>query len=174
MHMTVNELDRVIEEVVRPHAVQVDVTGQFPKESLRCLAASGVMGLPMAESAGGGGGDLAEAVTVIRKLAGACGSTAMIVLMHYTAAAVIDRYRPRRGQKGDRGRRAPHHPGLLRVGLSEPVLGPIGNGDGLGAWPGTPRRPQRAGSPRGRGGHLRVVEPAARRRGSHDPLVGSG
>ena len=94
MHMTVDELDRVIDQSVRPHAEQVDSSGEFPRESLAGLAAAGVMGLPMAESAGGGGGELAEAVTVIRKLAGACGSTAMIVLMHYTAAAVIDRYGP--------------------------------------------------------------------------------
>ena len=89
MHMTVNELDRVIDQSVRPHAEQVDASGEFPKESLAGLAAAGVMGLPMAESVGGGGGELADAVTVIRKVAGACGSTAMIVLMHYTAAAVI-------------------------------------------------------------------------------------
>src|SRR5277367_1689040 len=94
MQISVNELDRVIKEVVRPHAVLVDVAGQFPNESLDALAASGVMGLPMAESVGGGGGDLADAVTVIRKLAGTCGSTAMIVLMHYTAAALSDRYGP--------------------------------------------------------------------------------
>jgi isovaleryl-CoA dehydrogenase len=94
MHMTVNELDRVIDQSVRPHAEQVDASGEFPKESLAGLAAAGVMGLPMAESVGGGGGELADAVTVIRKVAGACGSTAMIVLMHYTAAAVIDRFGP--------------------------------------------------------------------------------
>ncbi len=99
MQISFNELDRVIEDVVRPYAVQVDVAGQFPNESLDALAASGVMGLPMAESVGGGGGDLADAVTVIRKVAGACGSTAMIVLMHYTAAVLIDRYGPEEVRK---------------------------------------------------------------------------
>ena len=94
MRISVNELDRVIDQTVRPHAVRVDASGEFPKASLDALAASGVMGLPMAESVGGGGGELADAVTVIRTLAGACGSTAMIVLMHYTAATVIDRHGP--------------------------------------------------------------------------------
>jgi isovaleryl-CoA dehydrogenase len=94
MQITVNELDRVIDEGVRPHAERIDASGVFPRESLDALAAAGVLGLPMAESVGGGGGELADAVTVIRKLAGACGSTAMIVLMHYTAAALIDRYGP--------------------------------------------------------------------------------
>jgi alkylation response protein AidB-like acyl-CoA dehydrogenase len=94
MQKTINELDRVIDETVRPRAEQVDETGEFPKVSLDALAASGVMGLPMAESVGGGGGELADAVMVVRKLAGACGSTAMIVLMHYAAAALIDRHGP--------------------------------------------------------------------------------
>ncbi|HEX4219045.1 MAG TPA: acyl-CoA dehydrogenase family protein [Acidimicrobiales bacterium] len=94
MPITVNELDRVIDDTVRPRAEQVDASGEFPKVSLEALAASGVMGLPIAESVGGGGGELADAVMVVRKLAGACGSTAMIVLMHYVAAALIDRHGP--------------------------------------------------------------------------------
>ena len=40
----------------------------------------------------GGGGSLADAVDVVRRLAEVCGSTAMVVLMHYAATAVIDSY----------------------------------------------------------------------------------
>jgi alkylation response protein AidB-like acyl-CoA dehydrogenase len=84
----------VIEATVRPAAEHVDATGEFPHASIDALAEAGLMGLPLAESVGGGGGGLAEAATVVRALSGACGSTAMVVLMHYAASALIDRYGP--------------------------------------------------------------------------------
>jgi alkylation response protein AidB-like acyl-CoA dehydrogenase len=87
-------VDRVIEGTVRPAAEGVDATGTFPQESLDALAAVGVLGLPMDASVGGGGGSLVGAVDVIQRLAGACGSTAMVVLMHYSAARAIDHYGP--------------------------------------------------------------------------------
>jgi alkylation response protein AidB-like acyl-CoA dehydrogenase len=94
MQTAVDALERVIEETVRPMARQVDADGTFPRESLAALAASGLLGLPMAQSVGGGGGGLDEAVAVVRQLSGACGSTAMIVMMHYSAAVLIDHYGP--------------------------------------------------------------------------------
>jgi alkylation response protein AidB-like acyl-CoA dehydrogenase len=87
-------LERIIEETVRPRALEVDATGAFPRASLDAVAASGLMGLPMSESVGGGGGHLDDAVEVVRLLSGACGSTAMIVMMHYSAAVLIDHYGP--------------------------------------------------------------------------------
>jgi isovaleryl-CoA dehydrogenase len=84
----------VIEETVRPAAEHVDATGEFPRASIDALAEAGLMGLPLAESVGGGGRRLGEAATVVRALSAACGSTAMVVMMHYTAAALLDRYGP--------------------------------------------------------------------------------
>lgn len=84
-------LQRVIEETVRPAAPQVDVSGEFPKRSIDALAQAGLLGLPVGSPVGPGG-SLADAAEVVRSLAGACGSTAMVVLMHYAATAVIDRY----------------------------------------------------------------------------------
>jgi isovaleryl-CoA dehydrogenase len=84
-------LQRVIEETVRPAAPQVDVSGEFPKRSIEALAEAGLLGLTVRPPIGPGG-SLAEAAEVVRSLSGACGSTAMVVLMHYTATAVIDRY----------------------------------------------------------------------------------
>jgi alkylation response protein AidB-like acyl-CoA dehydrogenase len=89
-----DEIERVVEETVRPKALSVDATGAFPRQSLEALAGLGLLGLPMDRSVGGGGGDLADAVEVIQNLAGACGSTAMVVLMHYSAARVIDQHGP--------------------------------------------------------------------------------
>ena len=84
-------LDGVIEEVVRPQADHVDRTGEYPRRSLDALGDAGILGLTVAEPLGGGGG-LADAADVIRALAGACGSTAMVSgipsIPHQSASAV--------------------------------------------------------------------------------------
>jgi isovaleryl-CoA dehydrogenase len=99
MERELDALGRVIEDTVRPAAGRVDVTGDFPRASIDALAKTGLLGLALGESAGGGGGDLAGAAGVVRALAGACGSTAMVVLMHYAASVVVDQYGPERVRK---------------------------------------------------------------------------
>ncbi|MBV8234999.1 MAG: acyl-CoA/acyl-ACP dehydrogenase [Acidimicrobiia bacterium] len=82
-------LQRVIDEVVAPQAVSVDREGTFPRQAIAALGQAGVLGLMLPAEAGGGGQGLAEAAEVIRRLSGVCGSTAMVVLMHFAATAVI-------------------------------------------------------------------------------------
>ncbi|MGH9124189.1 MAG: acyl-CoA dehydrogenase family protein [Acidimicrobiales bacterium] len=96
-------LTRVIAEVVAPNATEVDRAGRFPAEGVRALADAGILGLTISESVGGGGGGLRQAADVVRTLASACGSTAMVVLMHYAAAGVIDRYGPEAVRKAIAG-----------------------------------------------------------------------
>jgi alkylation response protein AidB-like acyl-CoA dehydrogenase len=85
---------RVIDDVIAPQAVDVDRQGAFPRKGITALGELGILGLTMPESAGGGGEGLAEASAVVRSLSGACGSTAMVTLMHYAAAAVIANHGP--------------------------------------------------------------------------------
>lgn len=87
-------LQRVIDETVAPQATNVDVNGQLPAGHIRALAQAGILGLTVPAELGGGGRGLAEAAAVIRQLAGVCGSTAMVVLMHYSATVVIDAHGP--------------------------------------------------------------------------------
>lgn len=84
-------LTRVIEEIVRPDAAAVDADGIFPRRGIDALGEAGILGLTVAEPFGGGG-TIADAVEVIWQLAEVCGSTAMVVLMHYAASALVDRY----------------------------------------------------------------------------------
>ena len=88
-------LERVINDVVAPRAAAVDAEATFPAEAAAALGQSGILGLMSASEVGGGGLGLAEAAEVIEKLAGTCGSTAMVVLMHYAAASVIEAEGPR-------------------------------------------------------------------------------
>ena len=80
----------VIEHVVAPAAGDADRDGAFPQASIAALGDAGILGLVSAAEVGGGGQGLAEAAEVVERLAGACGSTAMVVLMHYAATAVIE------------------------------------------------------------------------------------
>ncbi|MBK6516288.1 MAG: acyl-CoA/acyl-ACP dehydrogenase [Polyangiaceae bacterium] len=89
-----SEIDRVAREIVGPFAPKADADGAFPEPSLSALAASGAFGLLSAESVGGKGLGLRQAAEVIERVARECGSTAMILAMHYSAAAVLEKYAP--------------------------------------------------------------------------------
>jgi isovaleryl-CoA dehydrogenase len=87
-------LDSVIAETIVPAAAGVDRAGTFPRPALDALGAAGVLGLMSAREVGGGGGSLADAADVVERIATACGSTAMVVLMHYAAVSVLEAHGP--------------------------------------------------------------------------------
>jgi len=87
-------LRRVIDEVVAPAAIDVDKAGTFPRDAITALGEAGILGLTVSQSVGGGGLGLPEAADVVRTLAGVCGSTAMVVLMHYAATILIENHGP--------------------------------------------------------------------------------
>ena len=87
-------LDTVIADVVLPAAEEVDRDGVFPRASVTALGAAGLLGLASSPDVGGGGLAFPAVAPVIERLAGACGSTAMVVLMHYAATAAIEAHGP--------------------------------------------------------------------------------
>lgn len=87
-------LSAVVEDRVGPQAAEIDRTGAYPQESVQALGAAGFLGLLSAPEVGGGGESFATAAQVIEQLAGTCGSTAMVVLMHYAAVSIIEAYGP--------------------------------------------------------------------------------
>lgn len=84
-----SNLRKVIDEVVAPNAVEVDRAGAFPREGIAALQAAGLLAVPVARELGGEGLGLAAASDIVRQLAAACGSTALVVTMHYAATAVL-------------------------------------------------------------------------------------
>ncbi|HZD73767.1 MAG TPA: acyl-CoA dehydrogenase family protein [Actinomycetota bacterium] len=86
----------VIDRVIAPSAAEVDRTGSFPRRGVEALGGAGLLGLVSATEVGGGGAGLAAAAAVIERLARACGSTAMVTLMHYAAMAIIEAHGPER------------------------------------------------------------------------------
>lgn len=73
-------------EVAARHAGDVDERGRYPQEAVDALRGSGLLGLTLPEDVGGMGAGPEVFSRVTGRLAGACGSTAMIYLMHVAAA----------------------------------------------------------------------------------------
>jgi alkylation response protein AidB-like acyl-CoA dehydrogenase len=73
----------------RAHAVEVDATGAFPAAAVGELRAFGLLGLTLPAEAGGLGGGPPELVTALSEVAAVCGSTAMVYLMHVSAAMAV-------------------------------------------------------------------------------------
>jgi len=97
-------LTTVIDDVVAPNADEIDRTGAFPRANLDALAEAGILGLCSSGEVGGGGEGLRAGAAVVTGLAQACSSTAMVVLMHYAAAAAIEALGPRGRAPRDRER----------------------------------------------------------------------
>ncbi len=75
--------------VAAEHAAAVDAGARFPDESVAALASSGLAGLTVPEDLGGLGGSAQDFVDVVSGVASACGSTAMVYLMHISALMPI-------------------------------------------------------------------------------------
>ncbi len=83
-------LEKVVAEVVAPRAVEIDRDALFPSEAIDALGEAGLLGLVSAPDVGGMGEGFRAATFVVRELAAHCASTAMVVMMHYAATAVIE------------------------------------------------------------------------------------
>jgi isovaleryl-CoA dehydrogenase len=92
---SLDALERVIDEVVAPSAMETDRHSTYPRPALDALADAGLLGLISSTDVGGGGQGLDVAAQVVERLAAACGSTAMVVLMHYAAVPVIEAHGPK-------------------------------------------------------------------------------
>lgn len=88
-------LEGVINDVVAPAAVEIDRMGSFPRAAVDALGRAGLLGLVSAAEVGGKAQGPRAAALVVERLARECGSTAMVVCMHYAGAAVLERHGPR-------------------------------------------------------------------------------
>ena len=84
----------VVAEVVSPNAVDVDHAGRFPRASVDALARAGLLGLISSDEVGGEGEGHRAATLVVEELARHCGSTAMVLMMHFCATAVVEAHGP--------------------------------------------------------------------------------
>jgi alkylation response protein AidB-like acyl-CoA dehydrogenase len=85
-------LERVCATTIAETAAAVDRDGSFPAESIEALRAAGLLGALSSAETGGLGLGLAGAARIVRRVAEECGSTAMVLTMHYCGAAVLEAY----------------------------------------------------------------------------------
>lgn len=80
---------RAAVETVAREAPAVDAERRFPKAGIRALADAGGLGLVVAPDHGGAGGGLGALATACEAVGRACGSTALVFLMHNVTAATL-------------------------------------------------------------------------------------
>ncbi len=87
-------VERIAREVVARQAAEVDGKGAFPAEAVSALGEAGVLGLMTSPDVGGLGLGPRVAALVVERLARECGSTAMVVCMHFSGAAALEKFAP--------------------------------------------------------------------------------
>jgi acyl-CoA dehydrogenase len=83
---------RIAAEVAAPSAGDVDAKARFPDETVAALRESGVFSASVPRELGGAGCTMAELAQLCSTLAQACGSSAMVLAMHYSQLACIARH----------------------------------------------------------------------------------
>jgi alkylation response protein AidB-like acyl-CoA dehydrogenase len=83
-------LDKICADTIAPQASVVDRDAVFPAASIAALKASGLMGALSAPEIGGLGLGFRGAAAIVQRVAEDCGSTAMVLCMHYCGTAVLE------------------------------------------------------------------------------------
>ncbi len=85
----VDNATKLAADVVARFAPEEDRAGRFPAESLDAVAKAGLLGLAVAKELGDQGLGMRTFAGVVEELATACGSSAMIYVMHVAAAQAV-------------------------------------------------------------------------------------
>ncbi|MES3000209.1 MAG: acyl-CoA dehydrogenase family protein [Pseudomonadota bacterium] len=80
---------RIAAEVAGPQAASVDAQARFPTETIAALREAGVLSAGVPKEFGGAGCTLSQQAQLCSTLAQACGSSAMVLAMHYIQLACI-------------------------------------------------------------------------------------
>ncbi|MDP3274547.1 MAG: acyl-CoA dehydrogenase family protein [Deltaproteobacteria bacterium] len=92
-HSLEDSLARVT-AIAAAHALAVDRDASFPTHTIDALRAEGLLGLISSTDVGGLGRGMDAALTAVDHLARACGSSAMVLCMHYAGTIVIEQFGP--------------------------------------------------------------------------------
>ena len=80
---------KIAAETASQNAADVDLKGRFPDESMKALADANLYGLCLPTEVGGQGEGMRAFAGVVEELAMSCASTAMIYVMHTSAAQAL-------------------------------------------------------------------------------------
>jgi acyl-CoA dehydrogenase len=82
----------IASQVAAKHAADVDARGRFPQETIDALKAAKVLSAPVPASHGGAGLNLHQLSVLCATISGACGSSGMVLAMHYIQVGCITRH----------------------------------------------------------------------------------
>jgi acyl-CoA dehydrogenase len=85
-------LKAIAHEVAAPNAPDVDAKARFPRETIQALQSAKLLSAPVPRELGGGGYGMRELAALCSSLAQSCGSSAMVLAMHYIQVACIARH----------------------------------------------------------------------------------
>ena len=83
---------RIAVEVAAPNAADVDRQARFPSETLAALRQDGLLSAAVPQTLGGAGCTMVELAQLCSALSQACGSSGMVLAMHYIQLAAIARH----------------------------------------------------------------------------------
>ena len=85
-------LERICREAIGPAAAAVDRDGKFPDAAIQALKTGSFLGAMSSPDVGGLGLGLRGSAAIVGRVAEECGSTAMILCMHYSGVAVLEKF----------------------------------------------------------------------------------
>ena len=85
-------IKEIAEAVAAPHSTEVDTQSRFPRETIEALKEGRLLSAPIPVTLGGQGYGIRELGELCSTLARACGSSAMVLAMHYIQLACIARH----------------------------------------------------------------------------------
>lgn len=75
------------ENEVEPIAAEIDENEEFPAETVKKMAALGMLGIPFPREYGGAGGNYFQYINLVEELAVACGTTSVVLSAHTSLCA---------------------------------------------------------------------------------------
>lgn len=85
-------IKRIAQEVAAIHANDVDKNGRFPIETVTALKKAQILSAPIPTAFGGAGCSMFQLGQLCAILAGSCGSSGMVLAMHYNQVASVIRH----------------------------------------------------------------------------------
>jgi acyl-CoA dehydrogenase len=82
----------IAKEVAAVHAPDVDAKARFPQETIDALKRIGALSAPIPAQYGGAGCSMRELAQLCATISGACGSSGMVLAMHYIQVACLMRH----------------------------------------------------------------------------------
>ncbi len=87
-----SDVARIANEVAAVHAGNVDTEARFPHETVEALKQCRAFSAPIPVELGGAGCNMKQLAILCSTLAQACGSSAMVLAMHYIQVACLVRH----------------------------------------------------------------------------------